>query len=346
MPSAGTPAASSLATSPPTASASTALAAAFEHPDPVVGLDAVGAGLEQVPVEVAQGRRSACSSSSKASLLSSTPPSSSRSRAKQRGARRQRLAVLVVDGDGDLAGPRQRRHQLELLLGQVVESVQEHRARAPGARSLAQADRDLANGGMGIVASGRVTAADIGLVEPSELGLVGAFVELGGRACQLAGGDQARLKLGDQALQRGGEPASGRGARQRLELGLPHGRADQGEPLRVRELGTKLRPRSAPASSWVKAAKVRMDAPRAAAFATPPSRDGEQSSRSKRSASSSVGTTRTGSRSSAASRRARISPARPEFGGPTIKARGIARSIGRVTARVHDSGARGAPPRP
>src|SRR4051794_9590009 len=42
------------------------------------------------------------------------------------------------------------------------------------------------------------------------------------------------------------------------------------------------------------------------------------SSRSNRAASSGVGTTRTGSAASAAVRRSRIAPARPEFGGPTI----------------------------
>jgi hypothetical protein len=48
-----------------------------------------------------------------------------------------------------------------------------------------------------------------------------------------------------------------------------------------------------------------------------------QSSRSNRAASSAVGTTKTGSRSRAASSRSRIAPARPEFGGPTMSEIGI-----------------------
>jgi len=121
-----------------------ALAAAFEHRDPIVGLDAGRAGLEQVSVQVAQGGalRIPVVEGELALLRATELVAQPR---QQRGPGRQRLAVLVVDGDRHLAGAGQRGHQLELLLGQVVEPVQEHRAGAPSLWSLAQADRDLAN---------------------------------------------------------------------------------------------------------------------------------------------------------------------------------------------------------
>src|SRR5215212_11329728 len=65
-------------------------------------------------------------------------------------------------------------------------------------------------------------------------------------------------------------------------------------------------------------------------------------SRSKRAASSAVGTTRTGSRASEPTKRARASPARPELGGPTISDRDIVPSIGRGSAAIDDSARAGA----
>ena len=53
--------------------------------------------------------------------------------------RRERLAVGVVDGDRDLAGAGERREQLELLVGEVVESVDQYGPRRPGVGPLAQA---------------------------------------------------------------------------------------------------------------------------------------------------------------------------------------------------------------
>ena len=97
---------------------------------------------------------------------------------------------------------------------------------------------------MGVVAARRVAPAHVGVVEAGELGLVGAVLELGGRARQLAGREQRRLELADQALQRGGEPASRRGAAERPKLGLPDRGADQGQALRSGEQGTKLGARS------------------------------------------------------------------------------------------------------
>ena len=96
-----------------------------------------GAGLEQVAVEVAQrGALRVAVVEGELALLRA--PELVAQPGQQRGPRRQRLAVLVVDGDRDLAGAGERRHQLELLLGQVVEAVEEHRPRAPGLRPLAQ----------------------------------------------------------------------------------------------------------------------------------------------------------------------------------------------------------------
>ncbi len=171
-----------------------ALAAAFEHRDPIVGLHAGGACLEQVSVEVAQrGALRVAVVEGKLALLHAAELVAKPR--QQHGPGSERLAVLVVDGDRDRAGAGQRRQQLELLLGQVVEPVQKHRTGAPGARSLEQAGRDLAKGGMGIVAAGSVPHADVGLIQPGELGLVGAILELRGRARERAGGDPARLEL-------------------------------------------------------------------------------------------------------------------------------------------------------
>src|SRR4051812_46846460 len=93
-------------------------------------------------------------------------------------------------------------------------------------------------------------------------------------------------------------------------------------------IGRRSAPVAAPISS-VSRRKVLMDAPRSAPLDS-------QSSRSNRAASSAVGTTRTGSRSSACSSRAWIAPARPEFGGPLITEIDIPPSIGRATAHSAD----------
>ena len=150
---------------------------------------------------------------------------------QQRGPGRKRLPVLVVDGDRDGAGAHQRGHQLELLLGQVVEPVEEHWAGAPSLRSLAQADRDFAKGGMGIVAPGRVPSVHVGVIEAGELGLIRAVLQLRCRARQRARGEQGRLELADQTLESGGEPSSRRGAAERSQLRLPDRRADQRQAL-------------------------------------------------------------------------------------------------------------------
>ena len=94
MASAGTPATSRRGDLAADGLRLAALATAFEQRDPVIRLDPPAPGLEQVPIEVAQGGARACSRGRRGARPPPGRPSSSRSRARRtaRGASASRSA--------------------------------------------------------------------------------------------------------------------------------------------------------------------------------------------------------------------------------------------------------------
>src|SRR6266511_3115576 len=230
--SGGTPPASSRATSPPIASVSGAL----QQGDAVVWLDSGSARLEEVLIEVPQrGARRVALVERK--LRDGLGPRLIPQDGEELGPGREGLAVRVVHGHHDVAGTRQRGDQLELLLGEIVESVEEHRPRAPRRRPFPKAADGLAGCGMLVVSPGCVPSSLIGRVEAGQLQLVASVVQQLGRVRQLVGTDQGALELTDEAIEGRGEASPGCGRAQRSQLGFTGGGAHQCQALCGRQPG-------------------------------------------------------------------------------------------------------------
>ena len=216
------------------------LAGALQKRDPVVRSDPRRPGLEQDLVELAK-RGAFGVLAVEGKLAFHGPVQLVTQSGHQPGPGRERFTILVVDGDRDLAGARERCQQLQLLLRQVVEAVDQHRPVAPGGGPVAQAGRNAARGGVRVVSFRRHPPLHVRCVKARQLLLMAAAFELGGGAGKLIGFHQRRLELADQPLEHGREPWPRGGAAQQRQLGVTNRIADQGEPLCRGQEGTNPR---------------------------------------------------------------------------------------------------------
>ena len=241
---------------------------------------------------------------------------------QQATARLQRRASLLVrEGDRHLGQVGEGGEELELVLGQVVEAVEEDRALAPEGAVAAQLGDRLAGDAVGVAAAGPPPHLLVAAVEGGEVAEVGGAFE--GRGARPRP-PPARPR--PPAARRSAAPARRRSAGGRRSGAA--GRAGRGAP-RIATAIARSRcaaESSAPGGAPAAVATVRNSAPKV--IAAPPSRaPSAQSSRSNQKTSSTVGTTRIGSRSRVAANSRRTSPARPELGGPWISFRGTRPSL-------------------
>jgi hypothetical protein len=218
------------------------LARALEEGKAAVGLDGAICEREQPPVELPQrgagrvGRVERKTVGDHRAQLVAKLGEELRSRSES-------IVVLVVDRDGDRARRAEGAQHVELLLGQVVESVNQDRARAPGPAAIAHASRHRGRSRVGVVAAGGAPALDVAGIEDRELGLVFAALDLTRRPRELIGPQERRLELPQQALEGRREARLARRGGEQAEVGVPHGRANECKSLRVRQEGSHGRAR-------------------------------------------------------------------------------------------------------
>ena len=186
--------------------------------------------------------------------------------AEQPAARRQRRAPLFVgERDGHLGPLGERGDQLELVLGQVVEAVEEDRPRAPEGAVAAQLGDRLAGDAVGVAAAAPASHLLVAAVEGGEVAEVGGALERRGARLDLVGLDPRRLQLVEQPLQRA-----------RRSRARPAERRSGPRPPRRDSIATAIARRrwaaesSAPAARPAAVATVRKRAPKV--IAEPPSR--------------------------------------------------------------------------
>ena len=240
--------------------------------------------------------------------------------AKQaRPCRQRRVPRLEGQRHGHLRQPGQGRHQLELVWRQVVEPIEEDGAIAPEGAVAAQ-QRDCLAGDPVRVDSAAVLA-DLGVAgkEGGDVAEVGRSLQGRGTGLDGVGADSGRLQLVQQAVEGAGE--AGR------EAERPNGPRRRSRAATATSIARSrcAGESSAPGGRPPAVATVRNSAPKVIA-APPSAAPPAQSSRSKAKTSSTLGTTRIGSRSKAATNRRRTRPARPELGGPWIRLSGMAAS--------------------
>ena len=155
-----------------------------------------------------------------------------------------RLPFVYGEGDGHLAQPGQRPDQPELVLGQVVEAVEEDRPGTPEGAVAAQLGDRLAGDPVGVGAAAALPDLAVAPVEGGDVAEVGGALEGGGARLDLLGLDPRRLQLVEQAPERGGEAGTAGGAAQGAEAlaaGLDRDR-DRPPALGGGELGSGRRP--------------------------------------------------------------------------------------------------------
>jgi hypothetical protein len=103
-----------------------ALAAALHEREPAVRFDARLADLEQAAIQIAK-RGAGRIARIERKLLDAVRRQLVPQLRQELGARCEGIVVLVVDRDRHLGRRAEGAHQVELLLGQVVEPVDEHR---------------------------------------------------------------------------------------------------------------------------------------------------------------------------------------------------------------------------
>ncbi len=193
-----------------------------------VGLDPLGAGLEQRALEVVQhpsraGRVVLVLGGQLAHVLGERPQFLHRLRAGD-----QRLVARLVgerDGDGDADDPRERLDRVTLQRGQVVEAVEEHRvAPPPCGRRPQRVERppgvELPIDPAQPVELAHVAGVDLAHV-PGER-RPAHVLRRPGPQCgrQPLRGDQLALELGDQLAGRLGKAGRARRGAQRVEAQL------------------------------------------------------------------------------------------------------------------------------
>ena len=131
--------------------------------------------------------------------------------AEQLGASGECLPVLERHRHRHLAGVGERADELDLLAGQIVESVQEDRPRRPGPR-LAAERGGRSRGELVIVGElAAISKRFVGFEQRDQLALVVPGVPLGDGEGEAAGVEPRGLQVGQQRLQSGREPiAAGR----------------------------------------------------------------------------------------------------------------------------------------
>jgi hypothetical protein len=155
---------------------------------------------------------------------------------------RKRCASLFVgEGDRRLGLRRQRGEELELVLGQVVEAVEEDGSVAPEGAVAAQLGDRLAGDPVGVDAAGLTAHLLVAAVEGGDVGEVGRALQRRRARLDLLRLHARCLQLAEQALQSAGKARAPRRSLQRPQPpALPGDRHRDGpQPLRGREVGAR-----------------------------------------------------------------------------------------------------------
>ena len=288
------------------------VAGALEQAQRSVGRDRGRIGLEQVALEMPQRRRPAALG--RPGELGDGSAELVPEHAEQLGASGECLPVLERHRHRHLAGVGERPDELDLLAGQIVESVQEDRPRRPGPRLAAE--RGGRSRGELVIVGELAAIAErlVGFEQRDQLALVVPGVALGDGEGEAAGVEPRGLQVGQQGLQSGREPIAAGRAREPAQRCLGGRCPSEPDPLHRAqpvdgvEAHRRARPRGTAPGSWSRFRRGSRPGP-------------AQRSRSRRSTSSLVGATRTGSRSSVSRNAASTAAPRPDPGGPASTAR-------------------------